>query len=211
MSAATEIAGYVEATTATQIVGWAWTPGTPGQRVLVQALLDDAVIAEAAADRARDDLARNGIGDGRHAFELQLPEMAATRRGELRVIAKTTEGVSAPLSLPPRAESVDERLAILQRGVDALVASQRVLHRNLQAALTAPRGGEAAPEIAALQEKLAKQIASVELFAMRLDEQFTAPSHAPSSGHARAALGAFVVAGLALAISIWGLWRQFAW
>jgi hypothetical protein len=122
----------------------------------------------------------------------------------LRVIAKTTEGVSAPLSLPPRAESIDERLAILQRGVDALVASQRVLHRNLQAALTAPH------DTSDLQEKLAKQIASVELFAMRLDEQFIAPQP-PAPGHARAALGAFAIAALALTISVWGLWRQLAW
>ncbi len=209
MNAAVEINGYVEATTPTQVLGWAWAPGAPGRRVKIQALLGESVIAEAAADREREDLARNGIGDGRHAFELQLPEAVQGRLRELRVIARTDDGATVSLSVPPAADATLERLEHLQRGIDALVASQRVLHRNLQAALLAQPNREPS-ELSALQEQLKNQVATIELFAMRLDEQYVAPAVAAPPSHSRMVRAAFAVAMTALAIAVYGLWRELA-
>jgi hypothetical protein len=215
MSAAVEIAGYVEAKTATQVLGWAWAPATPGRRVTVQALLGEAVIAEATADRPRDDLARNGIGDGRHAFELPLPEAAHARQAELRVVARTDAGAVVSLTPPPQADGVLARLEHLQRAVDALVASQRVLHRNVQAALVGPKasstpGPDGSPDIAAVQAQLIQQIAIMERFAMRLDERFATQPEVAAPASARACGLAFALAAVALAISVWGLWREWA-
>jgi hypothetical protein len=213
-SSPSDIAGYVEATTATRVLGWAWSPGAPEHRVQVQVRLGDSVLVEGSADREREDLARNGIGDGRHAFELHLPASARDRLAELRVLVRAPGGEWLPLGVPAPADGTAERLDRLQRAVDALIGSQRLLHRNVQAALTAPREAAQAPDFAAITEHLSKQMATLELFVMRLDERMAGASsgHLPASEPrvSRGALAAFAVATLALAVSLWGLWRQLS-
>lgn len=209
------VIGYVEAATGTQILGWAWAPAAPATRLLVQALLDGTVIAETPADRPRDDLARNGIGDGNHAFDLTLPDSAQPRLAEVRVVAQDAHGRIVPLGAPPPAEAAAERMDRLQRGIDTLIASQRVLHRNLQAALLAPKPEEdldAVSSLAAQQAEVARQLGTLEVFAMRLDERLaalaTAPASASSTPPSRATMAALVLGSLALLLSVWGLLRS---
>jgi hypothetical protein len=210
------VVGYVEAATGTQILGWAWAPAAPAARLLVQALLDGHVVAEAPADRPRDDLARNGIGDGNHAFDLTLPDSAQARLADVRIVAHDANGRVVPLGVPPPAEAAAERLDRLQRGIDTLIASQRVLHRNLQAALLAPKPEEDAAgttDLATQQAEVARQLGTLEVFAMRLDERLAALATAPASPTAtpppsRATLAALVLGGAALLLSVWGLLRS---
>jgi hypothetical protein len=209
------VIGYVEAATGTQILGWAWAPAAPAARLLVQALLDGYVIAEAPADRPRDDLARNGIGDGNHAFDLTLPDSAQPRLTEVRIVAHDANGRIVPLGAPPPAEAAAERLDRLQRGIDTLIASQRVLHRNLQAALLAPKreeDAEPASGLAAQQAEVARQLGTLEVFAMRLDERLAALAPAPAAqatpAPSRATMAALVLGSLALLLSVWGLLRS---
>jgi hypothetical protein len=215
VAAAPTVIGYVEAATGTQVLGWAYAPTAPDARLLIQVLLDDCVIAQAPADRPRDDLARNGIGDGLHAFELALPDSVQPRLADLRVVAHDANGRIVALGAPPPAEAAGERLDRLQRGVDTLIASQRLLHRNVQAALLAPKpegeAADAATGLAAQQADVARQLLTLEVFAMRLDERLavlaTLPAHAvvrPS----RATMLALVMGGAALALSVWGLLRS---
>jgi hypothetical protein len=208
-----EVIGYVEAATGTQVLGWAWAPRAPAERLQVQMLLDGEVLAEAAADREREDLARNGIGDGRHAFDLAVPERARPRLADIRVVARDGAGRLVPLGAPPPPEAEAERLDRLQRGIDHLVASQRLLHRNVQAALLQRPGSDdgAIGEIAKSQAELGRQIATLEVFCMRLDERLAAVASPAAMAPARLprmmqlAVG---FAGAALAISLWGLWRS---
>jgi hypothetical protein len=209
------IIGYVEAATGSQVVGWAWAPAQPQARLLIQVLLDDAVLVEAAADRGRDDLARNGIGDGRHAFELAVPDAVRSRLADLRVVARDAAGQSVRLGAPPPPEAAAERLDRLQRGVDTLIASQRLMHRNLQAALLAVRAEAEVPahppDLAAAQADVARQLGTLEVFAMRLDERLAAlaaPAAHPPPRVARAAWLALGLGGVALALSVWGLLRS---
>jgi hypothetical protein len=95
MSGGPEVVGYVEATTPTQVLGWAWAPRSPDRRVTVQAMLGQTVVAEATADRDREDLRKNGIGDGRHAFELKLPDAARERASELLVVERNGAAATA--------------------------------------------------------------------------------------------------------------------
>lgn len=55
-----------------EIHGWAWAPDWPGAAVAVEATLDGRVVAVAAADQNRADLASAGIGDGRHGFSIRF-------------------------------------------------------------------------------------------------------------------------------------------
>ena len=52
--------------------GWVYDPAQPGKAFLVEVLHEDVVVARGMADLYRDDLERNGIGNGHHHFKLSL-------------------------------------------------------------------------------------------------------------------------------------------
>lgn len=70
------IRGYVDGVKNNVILGWAATiddrSGDYGL-IAVEALLNGRSIARVRADQFRADLKRQGIGTGRHGFEIQLP------------------------------------------------------------------------------------------------------------------------------------------
>ncbi len=202
-----DVTGYVEAVTTDRMLGWAWAPRAPELRAAVELRLGDEVVARATANQSREDLARSGIGDGCHAFELAIPESVRGRAGELAVFARAGDGEAVPLRAPPAADGLPDQVGRVLRGVDALIGSQRLLHRNLQAALTRP------PEMAAeAMAALADQISAVERFVVRLDERLAALSDtgAPSRERRipRAALWALAVSGTSLVVSVAGLIRS---
>lgn len=209
-----EIAGYVEAVLSDRIVGWAWSPGNAEHRVAVVLRLGARTVAEAVADQPRADLAGNGIGDGRHAFELAVPAECRGHAAELRVFAQAESGALVPIGAPPEAEELSVQVGKLLRGLDALAGSQRVIHRNLQAALTgkaAQPDAEAAATLARvveLQETLASQVGAVERVVLRLDTHLAAMTGAEKPGAVAVpplALWALGVGGTALVVSIVGL------
>lgn len=176
--------GFVEAMGPERVVGWAWDPARPGTRVCVELRDGAAVLAAMPADQPRPDLARNGVGDGAHAFAFTLDD-ATPDLARLHVVAIDADGTAVPLSAPPPAPD-DSR-----RTLDSLVSSQRVLHRNLQAVLLAVKAREpvegALETLAGTQAALAARTAELEGFVLRLDTQLArlAPHEAaPRAGRA---------------------------
>lgn len=206
--------GYVEAITATAALGWAWTPGR-AEPLTVELRLGAEVVAEAVADGLRPDLARSGIGEGRHAFALKTPEALRGRIAELRVFARTAEGAAVPLGTVPAEDGVAERLVQLSRGMEMLIGSQRVLHRNVQAALLAgpqagaPSGASAPSlaDVAATQAALADSVATLELFVTRLEQGMAAlATQRTRTAQPRWALGGLAaLSAAALVLSVWAL------
>jgi hypothetical protein len=220
-----EIVGYVEVATADRVLGWAWAPGTPDARASIELRLGDAVVASTVADQPRPDLASNGIGDGQHAYNLAIPAELRTRAAELCVFARAGDGEAMQIRAAPAADGLAEQVTKLLRGVDMLLNSQRLIHRNLQSALTTRAnetdGDEGSPaavlkRMAEMQAVTAEQIAGVERFVMRLDEQLSrlAPMTQKAAPAAalipRLAIFALAVAGTALIVSIVGLVRSLA-
>jgi hypothetical protein len=176
------IRGFVEVMGPERVVGWAWDASRPAARVRVELRDGDAVLAAMPADQPRPDLARNGVGDGAHAFAFVLDD-ATHDPAKLRVVAIDADGTAVPLSAPPPAPD-DAR-----RTLESLVSSQRVLHRNLQAVLLAVKAREpveaALERIAEAQAALAQRTAELEGFVLRLDEQLarlTPQDAAPRAG-----------------------------
>lgn len=66
-------AGYIDRLTPFVATGWAWLPGTD-ERLVIEAVVDNVVVASAVADIHRADLAAAGVGDGKHAFLIRPPE-----------------------------------------------------------------------------------------------------------------------------------------
>ena len=213
-----DVAGYVEAVTGDRILGWAWAPGTPELRTAIELRFGDTVVACTVADLPRPDLASNGIGDGRHAYDIVIPTEFRSRVAELRIFARAGDGEATPIGVPPAADGLLDQVTKLLRGVDMLLNSQRVIHRNLQAALTEKAAGPDLEPTAAvlarmaeMQTETAEQLSTVERFVVRLDEHLSrlSPVAAQStSGFPRAAMWALGIAGTALAMSIAGLLRS---
>ncbi len=168
--ASASVTGYVEAMTADTALGWAWQPGS-ATRLRIQLRRGIAIVAETVADGMRSDLAQSGIGDGRHAFAVPIPETMRKHAAGLRVVAILEDGSEIALAAPPATGSEAMRIEQLQKGVDMLVASQRLIHRNLQAALLQPSPNGALAEIATAQASLRQAIETVELFAVRLEQR----------------------------------------
>ncbi|WP_084539873.1 hypothetical protein [Azorhizobium doebereinerae] len=127
------LAGRVDAVDNGQLFGWVWDRNKPEARLLVRVLLDGEEVAAGVADKPRVDLRRNGIGDGHHAFTLDLPQKALHSPDRLTVIAVAVDPAA---ELVLRRPSADEKAAeaavaapmarVLDR-LDLLVAAQRQL------------------------------------------------------------------------------------
>ena len=205
--------GFVEVVATDRVLGWAWDPSRPGDRLRVELRLGEAVLAEGVADGAREDLAANGIGDGRHAFSLTVDPAHRDRAAEFAVVACGADGVATlTSSTGTPAAGAAEGMARIERGLNALVGSQRLIHRNLQAVVMAVHGGVSAPVALAdaaadeTREEVRQQVATLEIVVSRLDERLAALAEAPSAAerggsHAilLALLGAAAGAGLTAA------------
>jgi len=207
------VSGYVEAMTTTAVLGWAWMPGQTG-KLAIELHLGEDVVAETTADRPRADLAQGGIGDGSHAFDIPVPEALRSRLAEMRVVARNPDGASAVLPTVPAAGGIEERLARLGRGLDAVIASQRVLHRNVQAVLLNPTRPEGEPSPAAAMEAIATaqaalrdDIATLELFVVRVEQgrREITPSPVRSPRLHWAVAGTAAASAVAFGLSVWAL------
>jgi hypothetical protein len=114
------------------ISGWAWLPDHPAIPVVIEVVDQGEVIAAAVADRFRGDLRRAGIGDGRHAFHVELPRPLDRQRAHRLVIRRAADGVAlpgCPLDLPahnPSSALADLDLAALIENADP-AETRRVL------------------------------------------------------------------------------------
>lgn len=202
------VVGYVEALTETAALGWAWRPGLK-ERLTVELRLDAKIVTQCVADEMREDLVRSGIGDGKHAFTLPIPDEVRPRASELRVFVRDGEA-AVPLDAPPAPDASADRFTQLQRGVDMLIGSQRLMHRNLQAALLQqnPSLATSLADIGTAQAALQESIATFELFAVRLEQALAAREAPARAAHPRAGLAAIAgLSGLALVTSCWALCR----
>jgi len=198
---AAELHGLVDNAAPDRLYGWAWNAATPAERVTVELRLGPETVFRTVADFARPDLAKAGIGDGCHAFEIPLQPEWIRRRAELAVVARAADGAELPVPLRIRRAAVEAPEAGMQRAVEALVAGQRRLQEQI-AVLGArlPEEGER-EQLAALlatQEGVARQLETLTLWLTRLDERLAALPEATAPAARRGREGWTLVLGLVL-------------
>ncbi len=66
------VVGRLDEASVHQVSGWAWNPAKPRAAVGLVVSVDGTELARVTANAHRPDLAGAGIGDGHHAFKLQL-------------------------------------------------------------------------------------------------------------------------------------------
>jgi hypothetical protein len=177
--------GRVDAIDQGRVFGWAFDPAEPHRRVAIRVILDGKTIAEAAADRDRPDLRRNGIGDGKHAFEIMLPEPAVSRSADLVVVAVNGPDNEQALRVPRPDEQAAEALIsapltkVLDR-LDVLMAAQRQLQVSQRSFIRTQQiddSGEAetvglvdiSTAVASLRTEITQRLSDLDVHLMRLD------------------------------------------
>lgn len=186
-----QIQGRVDAIEGRRLFGWVWDRARANERLVVRVLKDGRMVASATADMIRVDLRRNGIGDGGHAFEVDLPEDAASEPNSLTVVAvSTATNQEVILNTPSQTERVAEaaisgplnkvldRLELLIEAQRRSQLAQREVSETMQGtakqieAITSQEDGiGAALEIVrANQTELAGRISDNEIFLMRFDK-----------------------------------------
>ncbi len=92
------------------VAGWALLGAHPGVPVLLEVVDNGVVIAEVLAKQYRGDLEAAGIGDGRHAFRLQLAQPLDPCIGHEIIVRRASDGRElerCPITIAP-ASSLDD-------------------------------------------------------------------------------------------------------
>jgi molybdenum cofactor biosynthesis enzyme MoaA len=148
--------GFVDHVTGTIVGGWAWDPRTPNEPVVVEISRSGQPAITVLADRFRRDLLVAGFGDGRHAFEIELPASALSAGTDEPIVFSARIGGSeyelnrspfrygAPLREPgSRPDSASAEIDRLHADIAAFsrgwTPNQNVVNRL--ASLTARDGG----------------------------------------------------------------------
>jgi 2-polyprenyl-3-methyl-5-hydroxy-6-metoxy-1,4-benzoquinol methylase len=104
MRRANRLEGYVDDYNGETVGGWAWDREQPNTPIRVEICEEDTPVATIAADEVREDLLREGIGNGRHGFTYALPEAL---RGQPFINARFA-GTDLLLQNCPRFSSTSE-------------------------------------------------------------------------------------------------------
>lgn len=185
---AAPLRGHIDAVEGARIFGWAWDPAKPQHRVEVKIFAADRLLATTIADKPRIDLRRNGVGDGAHAFDLELDDIPSDQL--LRIVALHADGGG---DLELHVPSEDERAAaaafsasfgpVLDRLESAIVAQRRIQNGHTSSlgelTATARRLAEVAiadgglvDTVRALRERqqaIADRLSELEVFLVRFD------------------------------------------
>lgn len=201
-----ELRGLVDNVAADKLYGWAWNAAAPDERVAIELRLGHATLHRTIADFARADLAKAGIGDGSHAFEIPLEPEWVQRRAELAVIARAADGTEAPMPMRVPRPAAEDRAepASPQRLLEAVAAGQRRLHEELRViAARVPEAGERAA-LEALdrgQTALNERLDALSLWLARLDERL-ASMPAPPARQPRRRAGGWTLALVVLLAAV---------
>jgi hypothetical protein len=193
MTAPARLNGRVDALDGNRLHGWIWDETRPEERLIVRLQRDGVTVQEAVADQSRIDLRRNGIGDGKHAFAMELDDATAAARQDLLILGVSpSTGAELELRLPPPAELAAEAaiavpLARFFDRVEALIALQRRSQLSQKELLE--KIGELGQRLAEYRQReteakksedsegqsaIASRLAEIDVFQMRFDQTLRA-------------------------------------
>ena len=87
-----ELLGHLDLCDGLRISGWAQDLAHPDGPVCLDIVVDGAVVAMACAETYRADLATAGIGDGCHAFDLELLQPLALKAAHTVEVRRSADG-----------------------------------------------------------------------------------------------------------------------
>ncbi|MBI3156006.1 MAG: glycosyltransferase [Burkholderiales bacterium] len=117
-ASAKPLRGFIDAHADGMLAGWAFDPGQADRRLEVEAWVGGKPCGTGLAETFRDDLLKNGIGDGRHGFHFRLAtELRAGESAEVHLVdAASGQRIPANTFKITRAASRGLRIAGVEDG-----------------------------------------------------------------------------------------------
>jgi hypothetical protein len=169
---ASDVRGLVDNATTDRLFGWAWDAAYPGRRLKVELRLAGEVMANTIADFVRPDLAKNGVGDGCHAFEFPLTPDWYERRTDLTIVAFGVDGTEFPIAMRVRRPDDTQVTGQLQRMIENVMTDQQQIRAEFatlrEQAAQLPRLAEV-QAIDTAQQELNRKVENLEVWMTRLD------------------------------------------
>lgn len=183
--------GRVDAIDQNRLFGWVWSPQQPDARIEVIVRLNGHALLRTKAESERVDLRRNGIGDGKHAFEVELPDAALASVADVTVCAVMPGSKEEiDLRIPSQSEqeaqtAMNAPLGKILDRLDRLLAAQHILQNGQREAAkrlvsaskrmdelaSADDGIEAGVKLVRTgQEELSSRVDELEVFLVRFDK-----------------------------------------
>ncbi len=182
-----------------RVTGWAWDRRAPTEPIEVEVTLDGAPIARGRADRLREDLAQNGVGNGHHAFDIRVEHalptdakhrvgiVAISSQGDRRVplvnreapqvIAASTEPPPILVTAVPEALGhwLDDFRVVQASLENALISAVKQVRTTSNARLAevgqdARKVGDALDSLLSAQALFTRQLETMEAVQLRIDE-----------------------------------------
>ena len=160
-----------------KIYGWAFNEEQPTEHLIIRIMRGPQVIASGVANIMRPDLPAAGIGDGDHAFQVEVPANITSFEG-LMIIAQSQKFGELPLPIANSDERrVDELFSALSKDYEeALIALKEELDAVKERCETLETKGKGAG-LTALPEDLSQRLIrletrmdAAEVFFIRIDE-----------------------------------------
>lgn len=165
-----------------KISGWAFNEEQPSEHLLIRVMRGPQVIASGVANMMRRDLPDAGVGDGDHAFAIDMPSNV-TSLLELMVIAQSQKAGEVPLPIATSDERefdrmfatfsgrYEEALIRFKEEVDSVKARCLALETAEQPRSNNRLSATELPEdLAQRLARLESRMEAAEIFFVRIDE-----------------------------------------
>jgi hypothetical protein len=161
------------------IFGWAFNDEQPNEHLLIRVMKGAQVIAGGVANLARPDLAEVGVGDGDHAFRINVPPNITSFTG-LMIVAQSQKSGEVPLPIATNDERkfdemfetfsarYEDVLVTFKEEVDAIKARCDALEGAPQA--SPGHAAEIPGDLAQRLSRLESRLEAAEVFFVRIDE-----------------------------------------
>lgn len=85
--------GYLDFNDGKRVFGWAWRRSRPAVPIEIEIRVDDRPVLTVVADQPRKDLLKAGLRDGRHGFDIRLPDpLPAEEKNRITAFARAAPG-----------------------------------------------------------------------------------------------------------------------
>jgi hypothetical protein len=161
------------------IFGWAFNDEQPNEHLVIRVMRGPQVIASGVANIMRRDLPDAGIGDGDHAFRINVPPNITSFQG-LMIIAQSQKSGEMPLPIATNDERrfdemftafsarYEEVLVRFKDEMDGIKARCRALENAQQAVPT--HSAELPADLEDRLNRLEARMEAAEVFFVRIDE-----------------------------------------
>lgn len=174
------LTGRVDELQHNKVWGWAFNSEQPDEQLVIRIMRGPKVVASGVANLFRKDLPDAGIGDGHHAFGIEVPPEISTFSG-LMIIAQSQKAGEVPLPIANNedrkldqifgtfAERYDEALVMLKREIDQVKEYFDSADADAPAQ-TGLHAVELPPDLVDRFAALERRMDAAEVFFVRIDE-----------------------------------------